>query len=252
MPLPLLATKLVTMNARVNSFLTPEDQDSRAFQSGSGQLSGKGNVESQIAQAYKQIFFHAFKVDREPALESQLQNGQITMRDFVRGLLLSRKFRNDFYRCNSNYRMVEQVVNRVLGRPVHGNHERLAYSIMIAEHGLGAFIDSLLDSEEYMNTFGYNTVPYQRSRTLPGQALETMPFNQQAPRYDSSWRDKTAMRAPAKVVWNNAIGERPAWLANAPAPWAQKLWLNTVATGGFMVAGLVLWIAAAMLSTGAQ
>jgi phycobilisome rod-core linker protein len=79
-----------------------------------------------------------------------------------------------------------------------------------------------------------------------------MPFNQQAPRYDSSWRDKTAMRAPAKVVWNKAIGERPAWLANAPAPWAQKLWQNTVATGGFMVAGLVLWIAAAMLSTGAQ
>lgn len=181
MPLPLLATKLLTMNARVNSFLTPEDQDSRAIQSGSGQLSGKGNVESQIAQAYKQIFFHAFKVDREPALESQLQNGQITMRDFVRGLLLSSKFRDDFYRCNSNYRIVEQVVNRVLGRPVHGNHERLAYSIMIAEHGLGAFIDSLLDSEEYMNTFGYNTVPYQRSRTLPGQALGTMPFNQQAP-----------------------------------------------------------------------
>jgi len=252
MPLPLLATKLITMNARVNSFLTPEDQDSRAFQSGNGLLSGKGNVESQIAQAYKQIFFHAFKVDREPALESQLQNGQITMRDFVRGLLLSRKFRDDFYRCNSNYRMVEQVVNRVLGRPVHGNDERLAYSIMIAEHGLGAFIDSLLDSEEYMDTFGYNTIPYQRSRTLAGQALGTMPFNQQAPRYDSAWRDKAAMRAPAKVDWQYAIGQRPAWLANAPAPWAQKLWLNTVATGGFVITGLVLWIAVTMLSTGVQ
>jgi phycobilisome rod-core linker protein len=252
MPLPLLATKLVTMNARVNSFLTLEDQDSRAFQSGNGQLSGKGNVESQIAQAYKQIFFHAFKVDREPALESQLQNGQITMRDFVRSLLLSRKFREDFYRCNSNYRMVEQVVNRVLGRPVHGNHERLAYSIMIAEHGLGAFIDSLLDSEEYMDTFGYDTVPYQRSRTLPGQALGIMPFNQQAPRYDSIWRDKMAKRAPAKVLWRDAISQRPAWLADAPAPWARKLWQTTVAVGGFVITGLVLWIAAAMLSTGAQ
>jgi len=252
MPLPLLTTKLVTMNARVNSFLAPEDQDSRAFQSGNGQLSGKGNVESQIEQAYRQIFFHAFKVDREPALESQLQNGQITMRDFVRGLLLSRKFRDDFYRCNSNYRMVEQVVNRVLGRPVHGNHERLAYSILIAEHGLGAFIDSLLNSDEYMDTFGYNTVPYQRTRTLPGQAMGTMPFNQQAPRYDSSWRDKAAKRAPAKLLWEDTISPRPAWLADAPAPWARKLWQNTVAAGGFVITGLVLWIAAAMLSTGGQ
>ncbi|MCX5948729.1 MAG: phycobilisome rod-core linker polypeptide [Cyanobacteria bacterium] len=252
MALPLLATQLLTMNARVNSFLVGEGQDSREVQSGSGQLSSSGNLESQIEEAYKQIFFHAFKVDRDPALESQLRNGQITMRDFIRGLLLSRKFRDDFYRCNSNYRMVEQVVNRVLGRPVHGNRERLAYSIVIAQHGLQTFIDTLLNSEEYMDTFGYNTIPYQRSRTLAGQALGTMPFNQQAPRYDSAWRDKAAMRAPAKVDWQYAIGQRPAWLANAPAPWAQKLWLNTVATGGFVITGLVLWIAVTMLSTGAQ
>lgn len=252
MALPLLATQLLTMNARVNSFLVPGGQDSRELQSGAGELSGNGNFESQVAQAYQQIFFHAFKVDRDPALESQLRNGQITMRDFVRGLLLSRKFRDDFYRCNSNYRMVEQVVNRVLGRPVHGNRERLAYSILIAQHGLGAFINTLLDSEEYMDTFGYNAVPYQRSRTLPGQALGTMPFNQQAPRYDSAWRDKAAMRAPAKLVWQNAITQRPAWLANAPAPWARKLWQNTVAAGGFVITGLVLWIAVAMLSTGVQ
>ena len=125
MALPLLATQLLTMNARVNSFLVDEGQDSREVQSGSGQLSSSGNLEGQIEEAYKQIFFHAFKVDRDPALESQLRNGQITMRDFVRGLLLSRKFRDDFYRCNSNYRMVEQVVNRVLGRPVPVSYTHL-------------------------------------------------------------------------------------------------------------------------------
>jgi phycobilisome rod-core linker protein len=103
-----------------------------------------------------------------------------------------------------------------------------------------------------MDTFGYNTVPFQRSRILPGQALGTMPFNQQAPRYDSIWRDKMAKRAPAKVLWQDAISQRPAWLADAPAPWARKLWQNTVTAGGFVITGLVLWIAAAMLSTGAQ
>ena len=252
MALPLLSIQLQTMNARVNSFLVPGAQDSRELQSGTGELSGNGNFEGLVAQAYRQIFFHAFKVDRDPALESQLRNGQITMRDFVRGLLLSQKFRDDFYRCNSNYRMVEQVVNRVLGRPVHGNRELLAYSIVIAHQGLEAFIDTLLNSEEYMGAFGYNAGPYQRSRILAGQAMGTMPFNQQAPRYDSGWREKTAKRAPAKLLWQNTINERPAWLANAPAPWAQKLWLNTVAAGGFVITGLVLWIAIAMLSTGAQ
>jgi predicted phosphodiesterase len=39
-----------------------------------------------IEAAYRQIFFHAFQWDREPVLESQVRNGQITVRDFIRGL----------------------------------------------------------------------------------------------------------------------------------------------------------------------
>jgi len=114
-------------------------------------------------------------------LESQLRSGQITTREFIRGLLKSDKFRNDFYRCNSNYRVVEQVVGRVLGRPVHGEAERIAWSIVIAQKGLPGFIDALLDSQEYLEAFGDDLVPYQRSRTLAGQAIGAMPFNQQAP-----------------------------------------------------------------------
>lgn len=32
----------------------------------------------------------------------------------------------------------------------------------------------------------------------------------------------------------------------------QRIWQYTVATGGFVLTGLLIWIAAAMLSTGAQ
>ena len=126
------------------------------------------SVDEQIEQAYRQIFFHAFKVDREPMLEMQLRNGDISVREFVRGLLLSRKFREGFYRCNSNYRVVEQVVGRVLGREVHGNQERIAWSIVIANQGLEGFVDALLESPEYMDAFGTDEVPYQRSRVLAG------------------------------------------------------------------------------------
>ncbi len=54
-------------------------------------------------------------------LEMQFRNGDPTARDFVRGLLLSCEFRDGFYRCNSNYRVKEQLVGCVLGREVHGD-----------------------------------------------------------------------------------------------------------------------------------
>jgi phycobilisome rod-core linker protein len=188
-------------------------------------------------------------------LESQLRSGQITTREFVRQLLRSDKFRNDFYRCNSNYQVVEQVVGRVLGRPVHGEQERIAWSIVIAEQGLPAFIDALIDSPEYLETFGEDLVPYQRARVLAGQAVGAMPFNQQAPRYNAYWRDAMARRAPAGSGsgWAPVAGwPRPAWLANQPTPAVQNAWRWFVATGGFVLTGFVIWTAIAMLSTGAQ
>ena len=252
MALPLLSTRLLSMNARVNSFALGGEEVNRQSPRSSRSKRDHNDFNTEVAQAYKQIYFHALKVDRESSLESQLFNGEITMRDFVRGLLLSSKFREYFYNCNSNYRIAEQVVGRVLGRPVHDKRESMAYSIVIAQQGLAAFVDSVLESDEYMQNFGYDNVPHQRSRVLPGQALGTMPFNQQAPRYGAYWRDITAKRAPAQFIWQNRIAQRPAWLVDAPAPWARRLWHNTVAAGGFAITGLVIWIAATMLSTGGR
>ena len=43
-----------------------------------------------IDKCYRQIFFHAMSFDRDLFLESQFKSGSITVRDFVRGLLLHR------------------------------------------------------------------------------------------------------------------------------------------------------------------
>ncbi len=254
MVLPVLATKPLTNNARVSNFLGAASDSARL--SNAANLQGdKAATDALIEQAYRQIFFHAFKTDRDSVLESQLRSGQISTREFIRQLLRSEKFRNDFYRCNSNYQVVEQVVGRVLGRPVHGQQERIAWSIVIAEQGLPAFIDALIDSPEYLQTFGEDQVPYQRSRRLAGQELGAMPFNQQAPRYNAYWRDTMARRAPAGSGsgWPPGAGwPRPAWLANQPTPAVQNAWRWFVATGGFVLTGFVIWTALAMLSTGAQ
>jgi phycobilisome rod-core linker protein len=103
-----------------------------------------------------------------------------------------------------------------------------------------------------METFGEDLVPHQRARALAGQSVGTMPFNQQAPRYDAYWRDTMALRAPAVASGSWAGWPRPAWLANQPTPAVQNAWRWFVATGGFVLTGLVLWTALAMLSTGAK
>jgi len=213
------------------------------------------NVEEQIERAYRQIFFHAFKVDREPMLEMQLRNGDISTRDFIRGLLLSRKFREGFYRCNSNYRVVEQIVGRVLGREVHGDQERIAWSIVIANQGLEGLVDVLLNSSEYLETFGLDTVPYQRSRVLAGHARSQLPFNQKAPRYNAYWRDISARRAPANPFAGGGAqfsgGQMSAaWVGGQPPKLAQTIWLAVAAIGGLEIARLLITTAASMLSTG--
>jgi phycobilisome rod-core linker protein len=73
------------------------------------------------------------------------------------------------------------MIGRVLGRPVNGEREKIAYSILIAQQGLPALVDVLLNSQEYLQAFGYDTVPFQRSRVLPGKSVGSVPFTSRPP-----------------------------------------------------------------------
>ena len=143
-----------------------------------------------IDKCYRQIFFHAMSFDRDLFLESQFKSGSITVRDFVRGLLLSERFYNGYVSCNSNDRIVEQVVGRVLGRPVYGADEKRSWSIVIAEEGFSGFVDAVLDSSEYLERFGNDEIPEQVNRILPGRSQGDMPIYQRLPRYGESWRER--------------------------------------------------------------
>jgi phycobilisome rod-core linker protein len=247
MALPLLSAAPACINARVNNFMITGEETPRR---GNQDLRA---IDILIEQAYRQVFFHAFKADRDPRLESQLRSGQITVREFVRGLLLSSKFRDDFYRCNSNYRIVEHLIGRVLGRPTYGLQEQIAWSVVIAERGLPELVDALLNSEEYLLNFGEDQVPYQRSRLLAGRAIGDLPFNQQAPRYGAYWREITTKRAPsaspAGDSYFNHLPISPAWVAGQPPLLAQRLWLALVALGTVEIGRLLISTIAAIFST---
>ena len=105
-------------------------------------------------------------------------------------MLLSERFYNGYVLCNSNDRIVEQVVGRVLGRPVYGADEKKSWSIVIAEEGFSGFVDAVLDSAEYFERFGNDEIPEQVNRILPGRSQGDMPIYQRLPRYGESWRER--------------------------------------------------------------
>ena len=187
MAIPLLPYAPIAQNARVERIRVGSDEDLKVV--ALDQSMDAGNLTTVIESAYRQIFFHAFKSDRDRFLESQLRNGQITVRDFIRGLVLSDTFKRTFYGFNSNYKVVRHLCERILGRKVNGKGEELSWSIVIATKGLEGLVDVLLDSTEYLDAFGYDTVPYQRNRVLPGRELGDTPFNITTPRYDEYYRN---------------------------------------------------------------
>ncbi|WP_373539867.1 phycobilisome rod-core linker polypeptide [Chamaesiphon sp.] len=199
MPIPLLEYIPSSQNTRVKGYEVPGDEQPRIFSTDN--LLSSSQITDLIEAAYRQIFFHAFASDREKFLESQLRSGQITVRDFIRGLCLSNTFTNSFYNLNSNYRFAEHCVQKVLGRDVYNEAEKIAWSIVIATKGRAGFINDLLNSDEYLENFGDNIVPFQRRRVLPSGASE-LPFNIKSPRYDAYHRRQLGF---PKASWQAAV-----------------------------------------------
>ena len=158
MAIPLLEYRPMSQNSRVSGYEVPGDDQPIIYSA--ELLPSQSEWDELIWAAYRQIYseHQILKSDRQTFLESQLKNGQITVRDFIRGLLISPPFRRNNYETNSNYRFVELCVQRVLGRDVYNEGEKLAWSIIIATKGIEGFIDELLSSEEYLDNFGFETV----------------------------------------------------------------------------------------------
>lgn len=182
MALQQLTYEPTSQNQRVKGFEVPGDEQPYMFSIDN--LLDDGEVQDLIQAAYRQIFNEQqlLASNRLSVLESQLKMGRITVKSFIRGLLQSEVFRERNYNANNNYRFARMCLQRVLGREPYSDREVLSWSIVLATKGLYGFIDELLDSEEYIQTFGENTVPYQRRRILPQRAEGAVTFAHM-PRY---------------------------------------------------------------------
>nr|WGH12771.1 Phycobilisome rod-core linker polypeptide [Echinothamnion sp.] len=203
MSIPILKYSLSTHNHRVNSFefLAGEEQPKLYT---TENLPSSIEVDEIIWACYRQIFseHQILSITRQSFLESQLRFGQITVKDFIKGLLLSSQFRYLNYDVNNNYRFVELCVQRILGRDVYNDREKLAFSVLIASKGIEFFINLLLNSEEYLENFQDNTVPYQRRRIIFQRNKGEVPFNLKTPRLNYSFLPKQFM---PQISWSGPV-----------------------------------------------
>ncbi|MGP1384491.1 MAG: phycobilisome rod-core linker polypeptide [Thainema sp.] len=204
MTIPVLEYKPATQNQRVDSFGTVDTHGDVPVVYRLDDAKHVDEVDALIRAAYRQVFNEQemLHFNRQIALETQLRNRAISVRDFIRGLAKSERFYELVVAPNNNYRLVEICCKRLLGREPYGRDEEIAWSIQIASLGWAAFVDWLLDSEEYIRTFGKDTVPYQRKR------FAERPFSF-TPRYGADYRDRMPKPDPRRLQSLNRAGFEP-------------------------------------------
>jgi phycobilisome rod-core linker protein len=187
MSIPLLPYSPTTQNQRVEGYEVP-NEDTPAVYRLANAISSE-DIDAILWAGYRQIFSEHLILDsyRQTFLESQLRNRAINVRDFIRGLGKSDVYRTQVAELNSNYRLVDITLKRFLGRAAYNRDEEITWSIVIGTKGLHGFIDALLDSNEYLENFGDDIVPFQRRR------YQEKPFNLANPRYSSYWRDRQTL-----------------------------------------------------------
>jgi len=120
--------------------------------------------EQIITAVYKQVLGNAYVMESERQLvaESQFKLGEISVREFVRSIAKSELYKARFFDACPRYRYIELAFRHLLGRAPVDFQEMRNHAERLDAKGYEADIDSFLDSDDYQNTFGEWTVPYQR------------------------------------------------------------------------------------------
>ena len=139
---------------------------------GSGVKYAEASTQAVIRACYRQVFGRDVYQGQElKVAEIRLENGDITVREFVRILAKSDTFRNLYWTSLYVVKAVEYIHRRLLGRPTYGRQEMNKYFDICAKKGFYALVDTFIDSVEYSEAFGEDTVPYERYLTPAGLKL---------------------------------------------------------------------------------
>ena len=147
--------------------------------------------QSVIKAAYRQIFERDITRAYSQSisyLESQVKNGDISMKEFVRRLCKAPLYRKQFFEPFINSRALELAFRHILGRGPSSREEVQNYFSIVSDGGLGALVDALVDSQEYSDYFGEETVPYIRGLGQEAQECRNWGMQQELFNYSAPFR----------------------------------------------------------------
>ncbi|MFM7880349.1 MAG: phycobilisome rod-core linker polypeptide [Microcystis panniformis] len=133
---------------------------------------GESSTQRVILAAYRQVFGRMpYEGQRLSVAEIKLENGDITLREFIKTLAKSETFRKIYWTPLYVVKAIEYIHRRLLGRPTYGRQEMNQYFDICSKKGFYAVSDAIIDSAEYTQAFGEDTVPYERYLTPQGMQL---------------------------------------------------------------------------------
>lgn len=136
------------------------------------------DTKAVIQAVYRQVLGNDYimQSERLTSLESLLANGQLTVRDFVRGVAKSELYKQKFLYPHFQTRVIELNFKHLLGRAPYSELEVIEHLDRYQTEGFEADIDSYIDSAEYESKFGDNIVPYYQDFVTTGIGQRTVGF----------------------------------------------------------------------------
>jgi phycobilisome core-membrane linker protein len=196
----------------------------------------ESSTQAVINAVYVQVLGNAgYAGERMGASETQLENGDLSLRDFVRAVARSDAFRRRYWDGLYITKAIEVMHRRLLGRPTFGRWEIDALFDTAARKGFYGLVDALIDSKDYQDSFGEDTVPYERfitpkdvnTRRVPTwkRELNTAELMDPIPQIRPNVRPKAGFRSSGDITARNlkpAAAVKGTWTAsistNAPDP----------------------------------
>ena len=153
-----------------------------------GQPSVRGSesaTQAVIRAVYVQILGNTgYAGERCTVEEIKLENGDISLREFVRQVARSNAFRRRYWSGLYICKAIEVMHRRILGRPTLGRWEIDAYFDTAARMGFYGVVDRMINSREYNDCYGEDTVPYERFLTPTDRNARAVPALRRA--FDAS------------------------------------------------------------------
>ena len=212
--------------------------------------------ELAIQAAYRHVFGNCYVMENERlfALEAQLKDGRLCIREFIRGLAKSDFYASRFFSSVAPQRGVELGFKHLLGRPPESQAEVSDCIALQASAGFNALVDHWIDSAEYSEVFGNDTVPYIRSwNSAAGISMASFP---RIAALEQSFVSSDLAKGSSSILQRNlALGvplkiKRPhgvrglqvsaAWADGKPPARAEKLWRGLALVGAAHLGGMLV------------